>query len=36
MERLQREGVPASLVSQGQDLFANEHLAAREFYRPSP
>ena len=36
MERLQREGVPASLVSQGQDLHSSEHLAARGFYRPSP
>ena len=36
MERLQREGVPASVVSQGDDLYASEHLKAREFYRPSP
>ena len=36
MERLQREGVPASVVSQGDDLYASEHLKARDFYRPSP
>ena len=36
MERLQREGVPASIVSQGDDLYASEHLKARNFYRPSP
>ena len=36
MERLQREGVPASIVSQGDDLYASEHLQARDFYRPSP
>ncbi len=36
MGRLQREGVPASVVSQGDDLYASEHLKAREFYRPSP
>ncbi len=36
MERLQHEGVPASVVSQGDDLYASEHLKAREFYRPSP
>ena len=36
MERMQREGVPASVVSQGDDLFASEHLKAREFYRPTP
>jgi len=35
MERLQREGVPASIVSQGDDLFASEHLKARDFYRAS-
>ncbi len=35
MERLQREGVPASIVSQGDDLYASEHLKARDFYRPS-
>jgi len=36
MECLQREGVPASVVSQGDDLYASEHLKARDFYRPSP
>ena len=36
MERMQREGVPASIVSQGDDLFASEHLKARDFYRPTP
>ena len=36
MERMQREGVPASVVSQGDDLFASEHLKAREFYRQTP
>ena len=36
MERLQREGVPASTVSQGDDLYASEHLKARDFYRTSP
>ena len=36
MERLQREGVSASIVSQGDDLYASEHLKARDFYRPSP
>ena len=36
MERMQREGVPASIVSQGDDLYASEHLKARDFYRPSP
>ena len=35
MERLQLEGVPASIVSQGHDLYASEHLKARDFYRPS-
>ena len=35
MERLQREGVPAGIVSQGDDLYASEHLKARDFYRPS-
>ena len=35
MERLQREGVPASIVSQGDDLYASEHLKARDFYRAS-
>ena len=36
MERLQQEGVPASIVSQGDDLYASEHLKARDFYRPTP
>ena len=36
MERMQREGVPASVVSQGDDLYASEHLKVREFYRPTP
>ena len=36
MERMQGEGVPASIVSQGDDLYASEHLKARDFYRPSP
>jgi formyl-CoA transferase len=36
MESLQQAGVPASIVSQGQDLYHSPHLAAREFYRPSP
>ena len=36
MERMQREGVPASIVSQGDDLYASEHLKARDFYRPTP
>ena len=35
MQRMQAEGVPASIVSQGDDLFDSEHLRAREFYRPS-
>ena len=35
MERMQGEGVPASIVSQGDDLFASEHLKDRDFYRPS-
>ncbi len=36
MESLQQAGVPASVVSQGQDLHSSPHLAAREFYQPSP
>ena len=36
MERMQREGVPASIVSQGDDLYRSAHLAAHDFYRPSP
>ncbi len=36
MERMQREGVPASIVSQGDDLYHSAHLKARDFYRPTP
>ena len=36
METMQAEGVPASIVSQGQDLYNSEHLKARGFYEPSP
>ena len=36
MERMQREGVPASIVSQGDDLYSSDHLQDRDFYRPSP
>ena len=36
MERMQREGVPASIVSQGDDLYSSDHLQDRGFYRPSP
>ena len=36
MERMQREGVPASIVSQGDDLYASDHLRSRDFYRPTP
>jgi crotonobetainyl-CoA:carnitine CoA-transferase CaiB-like acyl-CoA transferase len=36
MSRLQEAGVPASIVSQGQDLYESEHLKARDFYRPTP
>ncbi|MFB3097823.1 MAG: hypothetical protein ACE1ZZ_03995, partial [Dehalococcoidia bacterium] len=32
---LQEAGVAASVVSQGQDLYASEHLKSREFYRES-
>ena len=35
MAKLQQAGVPASIVSQGQDLFDNPHLKARDFYRPT-
>ena len=35
MTRLQEAGVPASLVSQGKDLYESPHLKAREFYRPT-
>ncbi len=36
MQRMQHEGVPASIVSQGDDLYASDHLKARDFYRPTP
>ena len=36
MTQLQEAGVPASLVSQGKDLYESAHLKAREFYRPTP
>lgn len=36
MTLLQDAGVPASVVSQGQDLHESLHLKAREFYRPTP
>ena len=36
MRQLQEAGVPASLVSQGKDLYESSHLKAREFYRPTP
>ena len=36
MRQLQEAGVPASLVSQGKDLYESAHLKAREFYRPTP
>ena len=35
MDKLQQAGVPASIVSQGQDLYDSPHLKAREFYRPN-
>lgn len=35
MQKLQQAGVPASIVSQGQDLHDSPHLKAREFYRPT-
>ena len=35
MELMQKEGVPASIVSQGNDLYASEHLKERDFYRAS-
>ena len=35
MESLQRAGVAASIVSQGQDLYDSPHLKARDFYRPT-
>lgn len=33
MEKLQAEGVPAGMVSQGSDLNDNGHLQSREFYQ---
>ena len=36
MTELQEAGVPASVVSQGQDLYESEHLKARGFYQPTP
>ena len=36
MQSLQQAGVPASVVSQGQDLHNSPHLAERGFYQPSP
>ena len=36
MTLLQKAGVPASLVSQGKDLYESAHLKAREFYQPTP
>ncbi len=36
MARLQEAGVPASLVSQGEDLYESAHLKSREFFRPTP
>ncbi|MCH7736275.1 MAG: CoA transferase [Chloroflexi bacterium] len=36
MACLQDSGVPASLVSQGKDLYEGPHLKAREFFRPTP
>ncbi len=33
MEKLQASGVPAGMVSQGQDLNENAHLQSREFYQ---
>ena len=35
MEKLQQADVPASIVSQGQDLYDSSHLKARDFYRPT-
>ena len=36
MVRLQEAGVPASLVSQGKDLYESEHLKSRDFFRTTP
>ena len=35
MDKLQHAGVSASVVSQGDDLYASPHLKARDFYRPT-
>ncbi len=35
MEKLQGAGVPASIVSQGEDLYTSAHLHARGFYKPT-
>jgi benzylsuccinate CoA-transferase BbsF subunit len=35
MQKLQEAGVPAGIVSQGEDLYTSVHLKAREFYRPT-
>ncbi len=35
METLQRAGVAAGIVSQGQDLYDSPHLKARDFYHPT-
>ena len=36
MSKLQQNGVAASVVSQGEDLYDSPHLKARGFYRPTP
>ena len=36
MTWLQEAGVPASIVSQGKDLYESDHLKARDFYRSTP
>ena len=36
MTQLQEAGVPASLVSQGKDLYESAHLKERKFFRPTP
>jgi crotonobetainyl-CoA:carnitine CoA-transferase CaiB-like acyl-CoA transferase len=33
MEKMQRAGVPAGIVSQGQDLAQSEHSRSRGYYR---
>ena len=35
MQTMQDGGIPASLVSKGQDLHDSRHLADRGFYQPS-